>query len=186
MTQTGAATVEPLIVHEEEAWRQRLAALGRRYGIELDQGPDPFDRYHRLLFELATEHVPGFAIADEPGGRLPGKGAPNVLDRLQTIRFAGCVYDALAAGMTSNGAIAVRALSRLDFTVPGKKGFRRVQLARSSATHLVKEMRSAWRAVLGGCASAYQFHVVCLALVSNEGYDTVADWAVIFGLRPAK
>jgi hypothetical protein len=183
--------VEPVKAREDDAWQKRLIALGRWYEIELDQEPNPLDRYHRLVFELAEAHVPGFGIADQLGARLPGKGAPPVLDGAQTIRLAACVHDALASGVDSNGAIAARARSKVNFTVPSRgcgprKGGKigRVQLPRQTATHLVKQMRTAWRDVLGGTASAFQFHVVSRALVSVQGHDMVPDWAVIFGLRP--
>jgi hypothetical protein len=188
-----AAEVEPVIAREDAAWRERLIALGRWYGIELDQDPHPFDRYHRLVFELAEAHVPAFDIAEELGARLPGKGAPPVLGGAQIIRFAACVHDALAAGLNSDGAIAARVRSRVEFTVPrrGRSPRKvakpaRVPLTRQTATHLVKLMRSGWRDVLGGTASAYQFHVVTLALVSEQGYDMVPNWAVVFGFHSAK
>jgi hypothetical protein len=44
-------------------------------------------------------------------------------------------------------------------------------------------MRTAWRDVLAGTASAFQFHVLSLALVSEKRLNIVGDWAVIFGLR---
>src|SRR5262249_39640522 len=113
-----------------------------------------------------------------------------VLGIAQTIRLAACVHDALATGEDRNGAIAARALAKVALTVPsrgcgprkkGKSG--RVPLKRQTAAHLLKEMRGAWRAVLDGCASAYQFHVVSLSLLSEQGYDPVPDWGAVFGLR---
>jgi hypothetical protein len=181
-----AADVEPVIAREGQAWLDRLIALANWHGVELNKDPDHSDCFHRLMFELAIAHVPGFAIAEELGGRLPGKGAPFVLNRAQTISLAVCVHDALVAGLDGDEAIAVRALSREDFMVPRRKETGRVPMKQSSATHFVKEMRSAWRDVLGGCASAYQFQVACLALASDERYDVVRDWAIIFGLRATK
>ena len=175
-----AADVEQAVVREDDAWRERLIALGRRYGIELDREPNSLDPYHRLVFELAEAHVPGFAIAEELGARLPGKGAPSVLGGAQTMRLAACVHEALAAGVDDDGAIAKIALLKGDFTVPrrgcgprkgGKPG--PVPLSRQTATNYVKEMRRAWRDVLDGSASAFQFRVVILALVSQRGYDMV-------------
>ena len=44
-------------------------------------------------------------------------------------------------------------------------------------------MRSSWHDVLKGNASAFQFYVVLLALVSKKGFDWVPDWGVIFGFQ---
>jgi hypothetical protein len=185
-----AAHVEPVILREDQAWQERLIALGRWYGIDLYKEVDPFDCYHRLLFELAEEHVPGFAIGHELGAKLPGKGAPPVLDTGQTIRLAACVCDALSTGEQRDGSIAKMALAKVSLDVPRRGcGPRKggmpgsVPLKRQTATHLVRQMRRAWCDVLNGCASAYQFQVLTLALVSQCGYDMVPDWAVIFGLR---
>ena len=84
--ESWAADVAHISGREGQEWRDRLIELARWYGIELYTDPDPSDQWHRLVFALARDFVPCFAVSRDLGARLPGRGAPSVLGFIR--RFA--------------------------------------------------------------------------------------------------
>jgi hypothetical protein len=184
-----AADAEQIRSREEHALKTRLSALGQWYGIKLGPEPKAFDPWHRLAFALAEAHVPGLAVGRELGAKLPGKGAPPVLNSGQIGSFGKLVHEAVNAGMRDDGTIARLVLEKGYFQVPNRKAKNRSNpgdkpLPSRTARHLVRQMRQAWKAVVNGKATSFQFAVVHLALISDRFHDaSPPDWGVVFGLR---
>ena len=59
---------------------------------------------------------------------------------------------------------------------------KQVPLTRPTATRLVKEMRSAWVAVLEGKGNAFQHRVVHLALITGDQPPRGDYWRLIFDI----
>jgi hypothetical protein len=182
-----AADAEQIRNREEHALKTRLSALGQWYGIKLDLEPNALDPWHQLAFALAEAHVPGLDVGRELGAKLPGKGAPPALNSGQIVSFGKLVHEALNAGVRDDGAIARLVLEKGYIQVPNRKSKNRDNpgdkpLPRQTARSLVRQMRDAWKAVVNGKATSFQFAVVHLALIRDRIHDA-PDWGVVFGLR---